>query len=384
MSPMPDHLRLDGRIKDRPEDFFVYEIPMYEPSGEGEHLYLRIRRSGVSHDELLSVVAAACSVPVRAIGFAGIKDTQAVTEQTLSVHLPDSDRMPTIDDDRIDIVWTDRHANKLRRGHLAGNRFVIRIRAVDPLRVTDVWGRLRGLAAHGSPNAFGPQRFGRNGDNHLLGLDLLRGDWDALAARLADGRSGRLESRIRRAVESGTGSKEACRTVPGRLRRFWNDALQSVLFNAVLDERIRRGDWNRLQVGDIAWNHATRRTFVVTAEDLEDDATIDRIEQGVLVPTGPMWGRSMRMPGDDVAAMERTVAEGLDPDLIRLLTDEGRARGDRRPLAVPVSHASALSEMDEHGGCITVQFELPPGAYATTVLGELIGTSTLASGLEEG
>ncbi|MEE2718776.1 MAG: tRNA pseudouridine(13) synthase TruD [Planctomycetota bacterium] len=383
MPPMRDQMQFEGSIKDRPEDFLVYEIPMYESCGEGEHLYVRIRKSGVSHDELISIVAAAWSVPVRAIGFAGIKDTRAVTEQTLSIHLPDSDRAPTIDDDRLEVLWTDRHRNKLRRGHLAGNRFVIRVRGIDPLRVTDTWSRLRVLADRGVPNAFGPQRFGRAGDNHLLGRLLLREDWSALAARLGDGRPGRLESRVRRAVEEGTDPERACRAVPGRLRRFWNDALQSALFNAVLSERVTRGDWNRLRAGDVAWNHETRRTFVVGDEDLQDDETMERIERGVLVPTGPMWGRAMRSPGEPVAALERGVADALDPELVPLLVDSGRSRGDRRPLVVPLAHASVQSEMDEHSGCITVQFELPPGAYATTVLRELFGDSTVATGLEE-
>ena len=383
MPPLRDQVQFEGSIKDRPDDFLVYEIPMYEPCGEGEHLYLRIRKAGVSHDDLISIVARACGVPVRAIGFAGIKDTKAVTEQTLSVHLPDSDRAPVIDDDRIEVLWTDRHRNKLRRGHLAGNRFVIRVRGINPLRVTETWSRLRVLADHGVPNAFGPQRFGRTGDNHLLGLLMLREDWTGLAARLGDGRPGRLEGKVRRSIEDGMDPKEACRVVPGRLRRFWNDSLQSALFNAVLTERIAQGDWNRLRIGDVAWNHDTRRTFVVSAEDLEDDATVQRMREGVLAPTGPMWGRAMRSPDEPVAAMERGVADALDPELVPLLVDAGRSRGDRRPLVVPLAHASVQSEMDEHSGCITVQFELPPGAYATTVLRELFGESTVATGLEE-
>lgn len=93
----------------------------------------------------------------------------------------------------------------------------------------------------------------------------------------------------------------------------------------------------------------------------------------------------MRAPSDEVAAFERTVAEQLDAELLPLLVDVGRSKGTRRPLVVPLSHPSAQSEMDEHGGCITVQFELPSGAYATTVLRELLGeTSAFASSFEEG
>lgn len=374
-----------GLVKQRPEDFFVYEIPMYEPCGEGEHIYVRIRKVGVSHDELVSTVARAWGVQTRDIGFAGIKDTQAVTEQTLSIHLPSGEEQRRVDDDRIDVIWTDRHGNKLRRGHLDGNRFVVRVRSIDPLKVTGIWSRLQSLAERGVPNAFGPQRFGRCGDNHLLGKLLLQEDWSGVAGHLADGRSGRLESRVQRDLERGTPPEVACRAIPGRLRRFWNDSLQAALFNAVLRARIERDDWSRPGPGDLVWSHATRRTFLFKAEDLEDPDTCDRIDNGILVPTGPMWGRAMRAPGDDMVAFEHAVANGLDPELVSLLVDAGRSKGTRRPLAVPLNHPSAQSEMDEHGGCIMVQFELPPGAYATTVLRELLGTeSALASSFEEG
>jgi len=385
LSAPRDDLGAGGLIKQRPGDFFVYEIPMYEPCGEGEHVYVRIRKTGVSHDELVSLVARAWGVPPRAIGFAGIKDTQAVTEQTLSVHLPCGEEQRRIDDDRIDVLWTDRHGNKLRRGHLEGNRFVVRVRSIDPLQVTGIWSRLQSLAQEGVPNAFGPQRFGRNGDNHILGKLLLQEDWTGLADRLADGHRGRMESRIRRDIEDGTPPEVACRAIPGRMRRFWNDSLQSAIFNAVLQARIQRGDWSRPGLGDVIWNHSTRRTFRLQSEDLEDPDTVHRIDEGLLVPTGPMWGRAMRAPGDEVAAFERTVAEQFDAELLPLLVDVGRSKGTRRPLAVPLSHPSAQSEMDEHGGCITLQFELPSGAYATTVLRELLGeTSAFASSFEEG
>lgn len=373
-----------GLLKQRPEDFLVYEIPMYEPCGEGEHLYVRIRRNGVSHDDMISAVTRAWGVKVRDIGFAGIKDTKAVTEQTISIHLPEGRDQPSVDDDRIDVLWTDRHGNKLRRGHLDGNRFVVRIREVNPLKVTIAWNRLQAMAEQGVPNAFGPQRFGRVGDNHLLARMLLLEDWDGLAACLADGRGGRLESSIRRSLGDGSSPARACRLIPGRMRRFWNDSLQSAIFNAVLTARMDRGDWARPVVGDMVWNHDTRRTFLFQEEDRHDEATMRRIEEGALVPTGPMWGRAMRSPADDVAAFEQEVIDGIDPELAGLLVDAGRSKGTRRPLAVRLTHPAAQSEMDQHGGCIMVQFELPPGAYATSVLRELIGAESPASpSLEE-
>ena len=139
------------------------------------------------------------------------------------------------------------------------------------------------------------------------------------------------------------------------------------------------GNWSRPGVDDLAWNHDTRRTFHVSSEDLDDADTIRRIEAGTLVPTGPLWGRSMRAPGPMIESMERETADGIDPQLVPLLVDHGRSQGARRALCVPLRHPAATAEMDAHGGCIMVQFELPPGAYATTVLQEIMGVESAST-----
>ena len=202
---------IGGVIKQQPEDFFVYEVPFYEPCGEGEHLYLRIRKEGLSHAELIRLVAKAYGVKEAAIGFAGMKDRVAVTEQTISIHLPGTGETRDIEDDRITVLWADRHGNKLRRGHLGGNRFVIRIREVDPLRVMEAWKSLECMAEEGVPNAVGSQRFGREGNNHLLGLCMLQESWPQLVELLLGGMGGRLEFRVRSAIDGGADPAEVAR-----------------------------------------------------------------------------------------------------------------------------------------------------------------------------
>ena len=167
-----------GAIKQRPEDFLVEELPLYEPAGEGEHLYLFVEKRGLSTTELVGVVARAFGVRPGDIGYAGMKDKQAITRQLLSIHLPgkagEAAPMPEINHERVGVLWADRHANKLRRGHLKGNRFSIKIRGVDIGKVRAATSALRRLAATGAPNRAGEQRFGAHQNNHRIGrLDLL-------------------------------------------------------------------------------------------------------------------------------------------------------------------------------------------------------------------
>ena len=122
-----------GVLKQRDEDFFVEEIPLYEPCGEGEHQYLLVEKQGMSTLDLVRLLAKHFGVRREAIGFAGLKDKRAITRQVISVQTPGKtpEDFPMLDHPRARVLWADLHANKLRRGHLAGNRFSIRARGVD-------------------------------------------------------------------------------------------------------------------------------------------------------------------------------------------------------------------------------------------------------------
>jgi tRNA pseudouridine13 synthase len=160
---------VDGCIKARHEDFLVEELPLYDPVGEGEHIYLFIEKNGLSTTQLIAVLADHFRVKREGIGFAGMKDKRAVTRQVVSIHAPGKrpEDFPMLRHEQIGVLWTDLHTNKLRRGHLRGNRFSIRVRCVDPLRVTDVYRMLRFLEANGMPNFYGDQRFGARINNHV-------------------------------------------------------------------------------------------------------------------------------------------------------------------------------------------------------------------------
>lgn len=405
--PLP-HQRLlavpaaGGVIKERPEDFIVDEVPLYEPSGEGEHLYLRLQKSNVSHNELLEVLQRHYGVGERAIGFAGMKDKVGVTRQTVSIHLPGRPDGEPPKHPRLTVLWATRHQNKLRRGHLVGNRFAIRIRKVDPLRAPAVLRQLRELERSGIPDYYGFQRFGYRRNNHRLGALLLREDWDGLLGELLGvhgspspehqrdrremfhrgehaealplwARGDRTERAAIGALLRGAAPQQAVMSLGRTALSFWVSALQSYIFNRVLDRRIADGLFDRLLDGDVAWKHDSRASFVVDFAAEAEASFAARTAAFELSPSGPLVGPGMLQPRGAPARFEADAlaAVGLDSALFSKMPFD--IVGARRPMRVQITAIDIESGIDEHGSFIRVAFDLPRGAYATVVLRELIG-----------
>ncbi|MHC4416361.1 MAG: tRNA pseudouridine(13) synthase TruD [Planctomycetota bacterium] len=411
MSPRPQRYLTDqegigGVIKARPEDFLVEELSLYEPSGEGEHLYLQIEKTAVSHGELISRLRRRFGVREDAIGFAGMKDKIAVTRQTVSIHLREDPPDVELDHDRIRVLWASRHTNKIRIGHLAGNRFSIRIREVDPVKVTVVKPVLDRLARIGVPGYFGGQRFGYRHNNHLVGLALLKEDWSGLLAELlgATGSPFPEYQRARRELFDGgrfqdaaamwtpadrneltainvlclgKSEREACAAVGKSTRSFWISALQSAVFNRVLDQRIADGTLTTLVEGDLAWKHDSGSVFLVTADELASGRLCPRLEALEISPSGPLWGAGMIRPQAAVAEAEQQALAGVGVPLDTFADTESRLQGARRPLRVPMIHPETEAGADEHGPYIRVAFDLTRGAYATVLLREIMKTPEL-------
>src|SRR4051794_29288868 len=150
----PDFPGLAGTIKQRAEDFFVQELPLYEPSGQGEHVYCEIQKVGLSTFDAVHQIARALDVSSRDIGYAGMKDARAVTRQMLSILGTSEDAVRALKFPNLSVLWAARHDNKLRLGHLAGNRFVIKIRDVQPTDVVKLRPVLDVIEKRGLPNYF--------------------------------------------------------------------------------------------------------------------------------------------------------------------------------------------------------------------------------------
>jgi tRNA pseudouridine13 synthase len=394
---------LGGRIKLRPEDFLVEEIPLYQPEAAGEHLYMCIQKTEVAHGELMSCLRRHFGVTDKSIGFAGMKDKMGVTTQMVSVHVLKDPPSMDIPHARIKTLWFARHRNKLRMGHLTGNRFSIRIRDVEPHKAPTAMRTLDRLQSLGVPNYFGAQRFGYRHNNHLMGAAFLRGDWQMMLAQLLGSRgatfpeyqrqrrehfdAGRFEEaaslwtaadRAERiacqALARGRKNKEACVRIGDHALSFWVSSLQSAIFNRVLDQRLEQGLFNTFIEGDVAFKHDSRGMFAITAEELAGPELVQRLEAKEISPSGPLWGRGMMPAGTasvpEAMEHEALAAMGVSQEL--LMTGNRAPEGARRPLRTMLSHVELDAGADEHGSFIRVAFDLPRGAYATVVLREII------------
>ena len=322
----------EALIRHVPEDFRVEEIPAYAAAGDGEHLFVTFRKTGLTTLEAVRRIARALGADARAAGFAGMKDRHAITTQTASFQLP-LDRDPALEEpiEGIEVLSWERHRHKLKTGHLRGNRFTIRLRRLSLDARDGIDEALALIAARGVPNAFGAQRFGRGGDNAELALRWLRGE-----------------------ARPPRGKKE---------RRLLFSALQSHLFNLVLARREADETWCTVLAGDIAQKRDTGGLFDV--EESERDEARARAERGEISATGPMFGARMRRPHGAVDELERQVL--VDAGIGDTL-DAHRALGEgtRRALRLWVDELEWQWSAEEP--YLTVRFVLPKGGYATTVL----------------
>lgn len=333
---------IGGRIRSVPEDFQVHERPLYLPCGTGEHLYVRITKRGLSTPELVRQLSTRLGMKAQAIGIAGLKDARAVTAQLVSLQGVSADQLSRLQlDDRIlQIEVLGSHRNRLRTGHHAGNHFRLVIREVAGHAPETVPAILDQLRSRGVPNYFGPQRQGKDGANYRIGADLL-GD-------------PRRRSRMSRA------------------KRIWYlNTYQSFLFNRVLARRVDRID--RVLVGDWATKLENGACFQVE-DAVKEQPRADRFE---ISPTGILFGSRVSWAGGEPGLIEEAVVAEAGTTR-EALAAAGKAcgfRGERRALRVP------LAELDWslEGQVLTLAFALPPGAYATSVLRELMKTDAIAA-----
>jgi len=313
-----------GRIRETPDDFGVEELPLYLPEGSGSHAYALVEKRGVTTRELVLALLRAGLKEVE-IGVAGLKDKHAVTRQWLSVPNRHAAALEGLSDlEGVQVLETSRHRNKLGIGHLRGNRFSLRVRGGDAVAAAAV---LAVLETRGVPNYFGPQRFGRFGTNAADGLRLIRGEH-----------------------------------VPGghRLKRFFLSALQSLLFNHMLAERLNRGLFGRVIAGDWAKKRDTGGVFVV--EDAEAENL--RALSGEISATLPLYGKKVRVSEGEAGALEAATLEHFD---LRW-SDFTARKGSRRPSRIFLEDVRLTPEEDGY----TLAFTLPKGAFATSVLREVM------------
>ena len=263
-----------------PETFFVEEIPAYQPVGEGDHTYLWIEKRNLTTLDAVRSLARMLGVDARDVGYAGMKDRHATTRQWLSFPGLDPALAQATSVAGVTVLRATRHKNKLRIGHLHGNRFEVVLSEVAGGESASIGFALFDLAARGVPNRYGHQRFGSTGDNVETGLALLRGT--------------RRES-------------------DGRRRKLLLSAVQSAVFNRVLDLRAQTGGLLAVRGGDILEKVGSGGQFVCI-DPATDQA---RVDTGEVVPTAPLPGSRVMTPKLGTAARELEDRALTEPALVR-------------------------------------------------------------------
>lgn len=293
-------------IRQTPQDFYVDELLAVSLTGEGEHLCLRLEKTGDNTEYVARNLSTIVGCRPQDVSFCGLKDRHAVTRQWFSIYRPgatDDQSVIAAINEHWPIIESSRHSRKLRRGDHDGNSFRLRLRHVEADR-DEVVARLHMITKYGCPNYFGPQRFGYNGGN--------------------------LDKAI-----SQRGMKRRGRNFKAGM---YFSAARSWLFNEVLAERIRQGNWNALMPGD----------------PMSES------------PTGPLWGDGGTKASDEHEALERQVV-GSNPLLASVFADT-RMQPERRNLLLPLS---GLEYSWAEPRTLILDFQLGKGSFATALLAEL-------------
>ncbi|HTO07741.1 MAG TPA: tRNA pseudouridine(13) synthase TruD [Myxococcota bacterium] len=365
------------------EYFRVTELPAYEPEGAGEHLWLLVEKEQLNTDDVIDALARAARRPRRDVGYAGRKDRNAVARQWFSVRLGDEKSLAELKapGGRLEVVSVSRHRNKLRLGHLQGNRFRLGLGDVEPAGRTALCESLERLAHAGLENRFGAQRFGSGELNLALARAWAAGDLARTAALCVDsggawrageplpseyrpGLFGRVVGALRRAPEDPAG---ALRAAGPSFRKLVASAAQSAVFNAVLEARRATGLTHALRAGDVARRRGGG-LFRCTAADAADASR--RAAPGLLevLATGPLPGPDMYAPSAEVTREERAWSAATGFDWEAFAGESPLASpGDRRELVVPFLEPPRLDE-PEPAGVTWLEFALPPGSFATELL----------------
>ncbi len=321
-----------GTLKSIPEDFCVEEIPSYTPTGEGEHLYVFFEKRGLNTPDAVRAIAQQIGTRSDDAGWAGLKDRQAITRQWVSFHHAGTPAAESINVEGVRILDVSRHVNKLRTGHLRGNRFTLRLRDVPSDHDAHVIEATNVMREVGLPNYYGEQRFGQAGRN--------------------------LVSAMRWIVDGERAPQKPF------LRKLFVSTLQSALFNGWLGARVREGALDKAYAGDVMRKEETGGVF-----DCED-ATIDgpRVTAWEISPTGPMFGSRMRSTTLDAKAQEDAVLVRWGVTLAHFDGVKKFGEGTRRTARV----RPEAFQMEREGSDLLLRFELPKGSYATVLVSELL------------
>ncbi len=318
-----------GRLRAEPHDFFVSEHTGLQLSGQGEHVYLQLRKTGQNTRWVAKQLANFAAVPYKAVSFAGLKDRHAVTEQWFSLHLPGSTDpdWSRLSLEGVEFLQACRHNRKLRQGQLSYNRFRLRVRDCRIAEPDLLQSRLQRIREHGVPNYFGPQRFGRDLNN------------------------------LRRVLQ-----QPELRRLGREPRGFVISALRAALFNGYLAARVAAGNWYQPLPGEALLSDRPRGAA-------EDDTAVFA---PLRLPAALLWGKGAGGSGGAVKDLEAAWF-GRFPAVCAVLERAG-ARMSRRVMAARVGELQWRYDQD----ALVLEFMLGPGVFATALLAEILAVEDCA------
>lgn len=323
--------KVTGDIRSIKDDFQVIEKLPFEPSGEGEHLFINVKKTGLNTVQVARLFAQYFEVTEKQVSYAGLKDRFAVTKQWFSIHLPGlkEKSLDKFEQQGIDIISSSRHNKKLKIGALSGNQFRIVLRNVSD--VDELCRRWHVICASGVPNYFGEQRFGIDGGNLSGANQLFAG------------------AKVKNKKKRG----------------LYLSAARSFLFNQQLHWRLTDHCFEQLMVGDVMMLAGSQSVFLLDA--IDDDIKRRLTEKDIDI-TAAMWGSGALMTSQEPLNRELKLKKDF-PEICHGLVRFG-LKQERRKIRLNISEPTIVT--DQSDSQVTLDFTLGSGCFATAVLRELL------------
>jgi len=343
------HSSIDFRFKQTARDFVVEEIPLYEFSGDGEHLVMFVRKKNISTMEMVGVFARYLGIKNRDIGYAGLKDKHAMTKQYVSIHKQHEEALEKFEHESIKILSKVYHNNKIRIGHLRGNRFYIKLKKVNPTSAIKIDEALKNISEYGMPNYFGYQRFGNDGDNHIDGEKIAKGEKKE--------RNPKIKKLLINAYQSHLFNMWLSRrleinTLVSNFQAIELESLLNIPLEQIKKLKTQKHPF-KVMLGDIMEHYPHGRLFDFDGSD-ED---LERFNSRSISVTGLLCGSKVKTSSDTAGIIEKTFNDTINADGAR-----------RYAWVYPTEVEGRFNQVEAQ---YELNFTLPKGSYATVLIEEL-------------
>jgi len=347
----PLHVKNDFIFTASARDFTVEEIPLYEFTGEGEHLVLFVRKKDLTTWEMLDILSNHVGIRRRDMGYAGLKDKHAMTMQYISIMAIHEEKLKAFKHEKIKILSMVRHNNKIRVGHLKGNRFNMRLKKVLGVQKDKLDSVLKWIKNNGVPNYFGHQRFGMYGNNWEEGKKLVEGSLKMRDRKTKEFLIGSYQSYLFNAWLSKRMELNLL------LEKFSETETEAVMHLAKgsLSGTKSQENFFKIVEGDTIMHYPYGRLF--NAEDLSVEAK--RFATKDIAPAGLLCGKKAKLSEATAGEIEKPFVEEIN------------LNGTRRYAWIQVSEISKIYV--EEKAHYELSFVLPKGCYATNILDMLRG-----------